>query len=71
MPGECLNVNMYCPWRSLHQYRVDKCIWHPRRDLALVFRDAPRLSFAPGKDGYQHHARAPRGTVPVGPRASH
>ena len=65
MPGECLNVNMYCPWRSLHQYRVDKCIWHPRNDLALVFRDSPNLSFAPGKDGYQHHARAPRGSVPV------
>lgn len=64
-PGECLNVQMYCPWRSLHQYRVDKCIWHPRNDLALVFRDSPNLSFAPGKDGYQHHARAPRGSAAV------
>lgn len=58
--GECLNVNMYCMWRGIHQYRTDPgSVWSGRHDLALVFRDAGALSFA-AKDGYQHHARAPR-----------
>lgn len=63
--GQCLNVNMYCMWRGIHQYRIDPAsVWSNRRDLALVFRDAGALSFA-ATDGYQHHARAPRNAKPV------
>lgn len=65
MPGECINVRMRSMWRGVDRYRVDPCVWSDRRDLALVFRDSPNLSWAPRHDGYQHHARAPRGSVPV------
>lgn len=63
-PGRCLNVNMYCMWRGLHQFRSDPgSVWSNRRDLALAFHDAPRLEWAAAADGYQHHARAPRHSI--------
>ena len=63
--GECMNVRMHCPWRALGGYRVDPCVWSNRRDLALVFRDSADMGWQRRGDGYQHHARAPRGSVAV------
>lgn len=61
-PAGMLTARMPCMWRGLDQYRVDRgSVWSGRHDLALVFRDAPGLCWAPAHDGYQHHSRAPRG----------
>jgi hypothetical protein len=66
MPAECLQVRMHSMWRSPYAYRVDPAsVWSNRRDLSLVFRDSETLGWAPDRAGYQHHARAPRGTLAV------
>jgi hypothetical protein len=66
MPAECLQVRMHSMWRNPYIYRVDPAsVWSNRRDLSLVFRDSPSLGWSPDRAGYQHHARAPRGTLAV------
>lgn len=60
-PGGVLHVGMPCIWRGLNQYRVDRCIWSNRYDLALAFCDRPDLTWAP-TNGYDHHCREPHGS---------
>lgn len=60
-PGQCLEVPMLA-MRTLDVYQDDDSVWS-RAWLTLGFADAPTLSWRPAEDGYQHHARAPRGNT--------
>lgn len=57
--GRYLMTRMLAMWRGIEQYRDDQSVWSNRRDLVLAFADGPRLRWARGDDGYDHHRRAP------------
>lgn len=56
-PGELLELWMPCLWRSLMQYRVDRCPWSSVW-ATTVFRDSPELHWA-NRNGYDFHHRHP------------
>lgn len=61
-PGEVLAIPWLMLWRSLDRYRVDPHSVFARSHVTMAFADAPHLRWEP-TDGYEHHARAPRGGV--------
>jgi len=61
-PAELLELPMYAVREGLLSYQDDKTVWSHSK-LTLGFKDDPRLGWAPRHgDGYQHHARPPRGS---------
>lgn len=57
-PGECLDVPMIAPWKSLDRYSPAT-----KAALTLGFRDAPGLCWKPrGAEQYHHHCRPPHGS---------
>lgn len=57
-PGECLDVPMVAPWKSLDVYSP-----HTQAALTLGFMDAPGLAWKPrGAELYHHHNRPPHGS---------
>ena len=57
-PGQCLDVPMVAPWKSLDVYSP-----HTQAALTLGFRDAPHLAWKPrGAEQYHHHCRPPHGS---------
>lgn len=64
--GMALAAHMPCMWRSLFKYRTDGKLWAGRHDLTLAVALTGQMTYQ--TDGYDHHARAPRGTSSVGAR---
>lgn len=65
-PGELLELWMPCLWRSINQYRVDRCVWSSVW-ATTVFRDSPELHWA-NRNGYDFHHRHPFGSRLTGNR---
>ncbi len=63
-PGQLLEVPMIPVWDSLGKFRNDGSGWYHNR-LTLGFRDndGKTLAWKAAEDGYQHHARPPKGTT--------
>lgn len=58
--GGYLQTAMPCVWRGLERYRDDTSVFGAARTM-LAFRDRADLGWFPKADGYQFHAREPRG----------
>lgn len=57
-PGECLDLAMIAPWKSLDQYT--RAIGSP---LTLGFRDKDGIAWRPrGDEEYHYHNRSPQGS---------
>ena len=61
-PRQLLDIPMIAPWRGLGEYRDDTSVWCTAR-ITTAFGDDPSLCWRAADDGYQFHARAPRGTM--------
>lgn len=59
-PGQCLATRMVSPWHSLDRHRADNP-YHNGSCLSLAFADRPEATWKPAADGYQFHARLPKG----------
>lgn len=68
MPGEVIAFPMVAPWRSMREYRVDKCVW-TEAAVPIGFCDDSTVAYV-AKDGYQPHSRVPCGArsivTPIG-----
>lgn len=58
--GQSLEVPMRS-MRTLDDYQADDSVW-ARASITVAFSDRPDLHWGAAGDGYQHHARAPRGS---------
>lgn len=63
LPGQLLEVPMVPVWSSLDLWRANDPTWSTAK-LTLGFCDAPDLAWTAAADGYQHHARAPKNSMP-------
>lgn len=64
-PAFSIEVPLLNCWRSLDTYRDDEASLYGCSWATLVVHDAPGvISWQAAEDGYQHHARAPRGAWP-------
>lgn len=61
-PGETLDMPWLCMWNGLDSYRADDSHWS-RTLVDVVFADIPGMHYKAATDGYQHHARRPRGST--------
>lgn len=59
-PGDCLTLPWISMWGGLDGYRDDDSHWS-RSQVDVVFADCSGMHYKAACDGYQHHARRPKG----------
>jgi hypothetical protein len=59
-PGSTMCLPWLSMWGGLDAYRADDSHWS-RSQVDTVFADTPGMAYLVPADGYQHHARQPKG----------